>query len=137
MAAGLTLRASALDAFALAFEQAVCESADDACFAQALHTDGALEAHELDLALVDTLERGVWGQGFPAPVFCDEVDVLSQRLVKDRHMKLALRVRGRPLAAIAFGRAQPLPARARIAYRVSRNDWNGLAELQLVVDAVE
>ena len=137
MAAGLTLRAHALEAFAIAFEQAVAESADAACFAPALHADGALEAHELELSLVDALERGVWGQGFPAPVFCDEVDVLSQRLVKDRHTRLSLRVRGRAVAAIAFGRAEPLPARARIAYRISRNDWNGLSELQLLVDAVE
>ena len=137
MAAGLTLRAHALEAFAIAFEQAVAESADAACFAPALHADGALEAHELELSLVDALERGVWGQGFPAPVFCDEVEVLSQRLVKDRHTRLSLRVRGRAVAAIAFGRAEPLPARARIAYRISRNDWNGLSELQLLVDAVE
>ena len=63
--------------------------------------------------------------------------MLSQRLVKDRHTRLSLRVRGRAVAAIAFGRAEPLPARARIAYRISRNDWNGLSELQLLVDAVE
>ena len=137
MAAGLSMRAQGLVEFTRAFEQAVLDSADPSCFERTLATDGPLLAGELDLSLVEELDRCVWGQGFAAPLFSDVVEVTSQRLVKDRHLKLELKVRGRKIDAMAFGRAEPLPARARIAYRVSRNEWNGLASLQLLVDAVE
>jgi hypothetical protein len=36
----------------------------------------------------------VWGAAFDAPLFCDVVEVVSQRLVGDKHLKLALRVDG-------------------------------------------
>ena len=137
MAAGLSLPAGALDAFAEAFEQAILESADPACFERSLLTDGSLAPEELGLELAEAIDRGVWGQGFPAPLFSDVVEVAGQRLVKDRHMKLDLRLAGRRIDAIAFGRTDPLPRRARIAYRLERNDYRGLAELQLVVEAVE
>jgi single-stranded-DNA-specific exonuclease len=137
MAAGLTLPAPGLETFSQAFEQAVLDSADPSCFARGLLTDGPLAPAEMNLALVEALDAAVWGQGFPAPLFCDEVEVTAQRLVKERHLQLGLRLGGRPIRAIAFGRTEPLPARARIAYRLARNDYGGLAELQLQVEAVE
>jgi single-stranded-DNA-specific exonuclease len=137
MAAGLSLPAGALDAFAEAFEQAILESADPACFERSLITDGPLAPEELGLELAEAIDRGVWGQGFPPPLFSDVVEVAGQRLVKDRHMKLDLSLGGRRIGAIAFGRTDPLPRRARIAYRLERNDYRGLAELQLVVEAAE
>jgi single-stranded DNA-specific DHH superfamily exonuclease len=63
---------------------AVDELADADAFAPVLPTDGSLAEEPPDLALVDAIERAVWGQGFPAPVFCDEVEVLQQRLLKDK-----------------------------------------------------
>ncbi|GAA4404092.1 single-stranded-DNA-specific exonuclease RecJ [Quisquiliibacterium transsilvanicum] len=137
MAAGLSLPAGALAAFAEAFEQAILESADPACFERSLLTDGPLAPAELGLELAEAIDRGVWGQGFPAPLFSDVVEVAGQRLVKDRHLKLDLRLAGRRIDAIAFGRTDPLPRRARIAYRLERNDYRGVAELQLVVEAAE
>jgi len=137
MAAGLTLPAHGLDLFRDALESAIAESADPAAFVRHVVTDGPLAPEELDLRLVETLEQAVWGQGFPAPLFSDDADVLSQRLVGERHTKLELRLGGRRVGAIAFGRTEPLPPRARIAYRPSINAWNGLVELQLVVEAVE
>ena len=137
MAAGLSLPLGALDAFTEAFEHAIAESADPACFERSLLTDGALAPEELALELVESIERGVWGQGFPEPLFSDVVEVVGQRLVKERHLKLELRLQGRRIGAIAFGRTEPLPPRTRIAFRLQRNEFRGLAELQLVVEAAE
>ena len=137
MAAGLSLREDGLDAFGEAFEAAIAESADPAVFERSVITDGGLASEEFDLRLVEQIEHGVWGQGFPAPLFCDEVEVAGQRLVKERHLKLDLRLRGRRVAAIAFGRTDPLPQRARIAYRLASNDYGGTLELQMIVEAAE
>jgi single-stranded-DNA-specific exonuclease len=52
------------------------------------------------------LDAQVWGQGFEAPVFCDEVQVLQQRLVGEKHLKLRLRHGGRR-GATPSGSATP------------------------------
>jgi single-stranded-DNA-specific exonuclease len=134
MAAGLTLVADRLAPFQAAFEQAVRELADPGAFDPELQTDGSLSGETIDLSLIAAIDEAVWGQGFPAPLFVDDVEVVRQRLLKDRHLKLELRVGGRPFNAIAFGRTEPLAAHARIAYRINRNDWGGRAEVQLLVE---
>jgi single-stranded-DNA-specific exonuclease len=54
-----------------------------------LETDGGLEAAYFSIATARLLEAEVWGQGFPAPLFEDEFVVESQRILKDKHLKLA------------------------------------------------
>ena len=138
MAAGLTLRADRLDEFASLLEQAVDEFADPACFAAALATDGPLAPDEIDLPLVDAIEAEVWGQGFAPPLFCDQFVVARQSIVAGRHLKVELRATaGARFDAIAFGRIEPLPSPARIAYRLMRDEYQGLASVRLVIEAVE
>ena len=136
MAAGLTLARADLDRFTRGFDAAVGELADPGCFDAQLLTDGPVAPEAIDLALVEAIDLGVWGQGFPAPLFSDEVEVLSQRLVKERHLKLELRLGTRRYGAIAFGRTEPLPRRASIAFRLARNDYGGAARVELVVEGV-
>jgi len=137
MAAGLTLAADRFERFCDAFERAVADSADPGVFEPRLLTDGPLAPAEFDPRLVDEIERTVWGQGFPAPLFADVAQVVSQRLLKDRHLRLELLMHGRRFAAIWFSRTEPLPPRARIAYRLQRDDYRGPGALQLVVEAAE
>jgi single-stranded-DNA-specific exonuclease len=85
---------------------------------------------------VALLDAQVWGQGFEAPVFCDEVEVLQQRLVGDKHLKLRLRHAGALRDAIWFGHAEPLPARVRLAYRLACDEFQGQQRLQMVIEAV-
>ena len=55
-----------------------------------------------------------------------------------RHLKVELRAAaGARFDAIAFGRIEPLPSPARIAYRLMRDDYQGLASVRLVIEAVE
>jgi len=136
MAAGLSLPADGVDRFAQALEAAVAETADPSCFAPEVLTDGPLAAEDVDLDLVGHLDAAVWGQGFPPPLFCDQADVLAQRLIKDRHLKLDLRVGGARRSAILFGRTDPLPARPTITYRLMRNDYGGRSSVEIVVESV-
>lgn len=50
-------------------------------------------------------------------------------------MKLRLRHAGTERDAIWFGHAQPLPAQARLAFRLSLDEWNGKQRVQMVVEA--
>lgn len=138
MAAGLTLPVRHVEAFATLLEQAVEVFADADCLAPSLFTDGALDPASIDVALVAMLDAEVWGQAFPPPLFHDDFAVARQSVVGERHLRLELRSAcGRRLEAIAFGRTDPLPARARIAYRLVRDDYRGVASARLVVEAVE
>ncbi len=137
MAAGLTLRRERLDEFAAMFQQVVPLFADPGCFDAKLLTDGALAPALIDYALVDLLDGQVWGQAFAAPVFSDDFEVVSQRIVGERHLRLDLRLGTRRLPAIAFGRTAPLPARSRLAYRLTRDDYGGQGGVQLVVESID
>ena len=136
MAAGLSLAAAHLPDFTLALREAVTELADEHAFAETLLHDGPLEPAELDLTLIDAVEAGVWGQGFPPPVFVNEFLVERQRVVGDAHLKLSLLLGDRAFDGIAFGRTAPIEARTRLAYRIERNAWQGRESVQLVVEDV-
>jgi single-stranded-DNA-specific exonuclease len=133
-AAGLTLREADFGRFAGAFEAVVRELVPPGELARTIETDGSLEAAFLDLALAQLLERQIWGQGFPQPLFCDEFEVAGQRVVGDRHMKLRLVRGGRTVEAMRFNSLEPLPAAIRAAYRVCVNEFNGAQALQLVIE---
>jgi single-stranded-DNA-specific exonuclease len=100
-----------------------------------LRTDGPLALEWFNAETVTLLDAQVWGQGFEPPLFCDEVQVLQQRLVGDKHLKLRLRHAGCERDAIWFGRTEPLPATARLAYRIQLDHWNGRQRVQMVVEA--
>jgi len=62
------------------------------------------------------------------------VEVLSQRLVGERHLKLNLKVGGHARDAIWFGRTEPLPARARLAFRLNLDEYQGRQRVQLMIE---
>jgi len=133
MAAGLTLAAGGIERFAEAFEQIGREWLNDELLARTIDTDGELEDAYFTPKFVEMLDAHVWGQGFPPPLFSGEFDVASQALLKDKHLKLKL-TRGRQrFDAIWFNHAEPLPARATLAYRLALNTWNGVTRVQLVI----
>ena len=120
--------------FGAAFEQVAREWLDAATLARTLLTDGPLAAEHFDASTVHTLEAQVWGQAFEPPLFCDEVEVLGQRLVGERHLKLSLRHAGALREAIWFGHSEPLPPRVQLAYRLSVDSYNGRERVQMVVE---
>jgi len=133
-AAGLTLRTADFARFAESFETVARELLSPAQLARAVETDGSLEPSYLDLGLAQLLDNQVWGQSFPQPMFCDEFEVLGQRVVGEKHLKLKLARAGRTLEAMCFNSLDPLPSTVRAAYRLSVNEFNGMQNLQLVVE---
>jgi single-stranded-DNA-specific exonuclease len=70
-------------------------------------------------------------------VFCDEVEVLQQRLVGEKHLKLRVRHQGALRDAIWFGHAHPVPERVRLAWRLAVDEWQGRQRVQMVVEAAQ
>ena len=134
MAAGCTIAEDQFETFEQALQQVAAEWLDAATLTQRLPTDGALPAEYRRLDVADALQQAVWGQGFAAPVFSEELVVLSQRLVGEKHLALKLRHQGEPVDGMWFGHAEPLPARARLAFRLEINEWQGQRRLQLLIE---
>jgi single-stranded-DNA-specific exonuclease len=135
MAAGCTLGEGGVERFDDALRQVAAEWLDAATLTRTLRTDGPLAVEWFNAETVALLDAQVWGQGFEAPVFCDEVQVLGQRLVGEKHMKLRLRHAGHERDAIWFGHADTLPATTRLAFRLSLDEWNGRQRVQMVIEA--
>jgi single-stranded-DNA-specific exonuclease len=136
-AAGVTLLEDDLAEFEATFETVARELIPPAQLTRTLETDGPLEAGYRSLEVARLLEAEIWGQGLPAPLFADTFEVESQKLLKDRHLKLMLRQGGARFEAIRFNCADPAPGRVHAAYKLDINDWNGLASLQLLIEHIE
>ncbi|NML14980.1 single-stranded-DNA-specific exonuclease RecJ [Azohydromonas caseinilytica] len=135
MAAGCTLSEADFPRFAQLLVAVAQEQLDAAALQRRLPVDGPLPPQYFDAPTVMALEAQVWGQAFDAPLFCDEVQVVAQRLVGERHLKLRLRVHGVLRDAIWFNHVTPLPDTARLAYRLALETWQGQQRLQMVVQA--
>ena len=92
-AAGLSLAESALPRFAAEFEQVAREWLSPESLRQTFETDGELDPAAVTLGLARSIATGVWGQGFPGPVFEGDFEVIEQRPVGDSNRR---RNRGRP-----------------------------------------
>jgi single-stranded-DNA-specific exonuclease len=136
MAAGLTLKSEHLSRFDELFQAVLHDQVDPACFDPTVITDGELRPGEASLDLLAQIESEVWGQGFPEPVFTGRFDIRSQRIVGERHLKLVLNTPDGERQAIFFGRSTPLPAQAHLIYRLNRNDWRGMSQLEFLVEGL-
>ena len=137
MAAGLTIGEADLARFSAIFEAVVTALINPADLTRRIETDGALESGYMTLDMARAIEQAIWGQGFPVPVFNDVFTVENQRLLKDRHLKLALRKGSARFEAIFFNHADPAPATVHAAYRLSVNEYNGVSRVQLMLEHLE
>jgi single-stranded-DNA-specific exonuclease len=137
MAAGCTLNEDQLDRFEQGLSEVAQEWLDAATLTRRLDTDGALKPEYRRPDLVDTLHHEVWGQGFAAPTFSEELEVVSQRLVAEKHLSLKLKHRGEPVDGIWFGHTEQLPNRVKLAFRLDVDSWRGERRVRFLIEAAE
>lgn len=137
MAAGCTIHEDGLDLFEQGLTEVAQEWLDAATLTRQLETDGPLDAKYMRVDLVDTLHKEVWGQGFAAPTFSEEVEVVSQRLVGEKHLQLKLKHQGQPVDGIWFGHTEQLPPRVKLAFRLDADEWNGVRRVRFMVEGAE
>lgn len=133
MAAGLTIRHEDFSLFKLSFESVVKSLISEADLAAVLEVDGHLSASDMTFQTAQVLENQVWGQGFAPPLFYDEFEVLNQRILGEKHLKLTLKptASGLAIEAIYFNQTDLLDDHIQAAYQLQTNSYNGAQKVQL------
>ena len=135
MAAGCTIDEESFELFDRALQKVASSWLDQETLQRRLQTDGSLPASECRVDVAESLNREVWGQGFAAPVFCDTVEVVSQRIVGEKHLALKLKHQGVPVEGIWFNRIEPLQSPASLAYRLEADEWQGNKRIKWMIEA--
>jgi len=132
MAAGLTIRTVDFESFKHGFESVVRSLITEAELKSVLEVDGGLSPMEMNFQTAQLLENQVWGQGFAPPLFYDAFEVLNQRLLGEKHLKLLLKpVTGHALDAIYFNQTEFLDTHIEAAYQLQTNCYQGSQKVQL------
>ena len=139
MAAGLTIKRGNFDAFVDAFNNVVAQLEDD-IFTEQKFTDGALQATDFSLWFAEHLtDASIWGHGFAPPIFDGVFEVLSFKVLKDKHLKLSLRYPDvqYPIDGICFNYDSSVwdyrAEKVHLLFQLDINEWNGKQSLQLMV----
>ena len=139
MAAGLTLKRCNFEAFETAFNDVMAQM-DDEVFAEQKFSDGPLQARDFSLGFAEHLaDASIWGHGFAPPIFDGVFEVLSFKVLKDKHLKLSLRYPDvqYPIDAIYFNFDSSIwdyrAAQVHLLFQLDINEWNGKQSLQLMV----
>ncbi len=135
MAAGCTIDEDNFELFDAAFQKVARDWLDKETLQRRLLTDGSLSAAECRVDVAENLNREVWGQGFLPPIFCDTVEVVSQRIVGEKHLALKLKHQGVAVEGIWFNRMEPLESPATLAYRLETDEWQGVKRVKWMVEA--
>ncbi|MCU1730291.1 MULTISPECIES: single-stranded-DNA-specific exonuclease RecJ [unclassified Pseudomonas] len=145
MAAGLSLPADNFPAFAEAFDEEVRRQLREEDLTGRLLSDGTLAVEEFHLELARALRHaGPWGQHFPEPLFHGVFQLVEQRVVGERHLKVVLKsecgaVR---LDGIAFSVDRevwpnPTVRWVELAYKLDVNEFRGQESVQLMIAHME
>ncbi|QRV25078.1 single-stranded-DNA-specific exonuclease RecJ [Marinomonas foliarum] len=145
MAAGMSIKESHYEAFQLAFDAIITEWVTPEQLEATLLTDGQLAPEDFSLSFAEQVRlSGPWGQMFPEPCFDGVFDILQQRIVGEKHLKLMVREpsSGLLLDGISFfvdldQWPNDKATQARLVYKLDVNEFRGQRNLQLLVDYLE
>jgi single-stranded-DNA-specific exonuclease len=143
MAAGLTISRDSFDFFSKTFNDVIAAQLGDQDLQQMLLSDGELQTNELTLDVAEIVrEAGPWGQAFPEPLFDGVFEIIEQRLVGGKHLKMVLAKEGIMLDAIAFNiDLNQWPnyrlEYVKIAYRLDINEFRNKRKVQLIVEHLD
>ena len=141
MAAGLSLPAEHFETFAKAFDEEVRRQLCEDDLTGRLLSDGVLSIDEFNLPLARELRNaGPWGQHFPEPLFHGAFQLVQQRIVGERHLKVVLKSEcgSLQLDGIAFGVDRevwpnPTVRWVELAYKLDVNEFRGQESVQLLI----
>ena len=144
-AAGLTIAADGLEVFQQEFSSSCQKLLSRDVVNIILESDGELPANRLTIETAKMLrDAGPWGHEFSEPLFNGCFNIVEQRIVGQRHLKLSLQNINsyEILNAIMFNVdlekwPNEIADQVNILYRLDVNEFRGFPQLQLIVQHIE
>lgn len=149
MAAGLSIEKERLEAFQSSLATIANQYCSPDMFTETLYTDGALTPEELSIEVAEQLRTmAPWGQHFPEPVFDGYFTIYQKKILKNKHLRLQLRVSSQyydaahepappSLQAIAFNTdVENWPEQnetVHLLYQFDVNEFRGIRSPQLII----
>lgn len=145
MAAGLSIKSKDMDKFQNMFDDLVARDMTDEMKRGMVAVD--IEDIDLDLMTIANADlvqsEAIWGQGFTQPLYSQKFEIVEKRVLKDKHLKLKVRVQGtdQEFDAIAFScvdrGVQPVGDFMEASFKLDVNEWRGRRTLQLMIDHLQ
>ncbi len=140
MAAGLSINKENFAVFKKVFNDFIQDHLNNKLPKMELLTDGKLEAFDITLNNAQLVaDSGPWGQGFEEPVFYGDFEIIEQKIVGEKHLKCSIKLVDSNIVydAIAFFQAPVNKTIVQIAYKLSVNKWQGVSNLQLMIEQIK
>ncbi len=143
MAAGLSIAPQDFQRFQQVFNQCAQKWLSSEALQGKLYSDGQLPVSEMTLNFAQLLrDSGPWGQNFTEPLFDDQFELVQQRLVGEKHLKMVVQKQGQVFDAIAFNvdiKQWPNSqvTQVHLAYRLDINEFRGKKSVQLLVESLQ
>jgi len=142
MAAGLSIKLKDFEKFQQCFIDVANKWLTEDDLQSKILSDGQLSRTEMNLDFAEQIRlAGPWGQNFSEPLFDDEFEVVQQRIVGEKHLKLVVEKQQQHFDAIAFNvdlKRWPNAnaKKVQLAYRLDINEFRGKRNLQLMVEFI-
>ncbi|MDD7804555.1 MAG: single-stranded-DNA-specific exonuclease RecJ [Endozoicomonas sp. (ex Botrylloides leachii)] len=142
MAAGISIKKADINEFKTLFDSEIRQQLNKEDLNAEIYTDGELLPSDMTMnTAADLRAGGPWGQSFPEPLFHGRFQVVAQRRIGQKHLKMLLKPASTDLCldAIAFNIdpeqwPNPKIKLLEIVYKLDINEFRGQQSLQLLVD---
>lgn len=139
MAAGVTIAAGRLEEFKSGLEAVCKKHLTPELLEIKLEHDGNFPNESLDEASILEMHSQVWGQGFPYPVFVDEVNIIeASQLSEGMHLKLKGKLNEKQVDLISFFNGHRYPdiqTKIKVAHQPGINSYSGKNTIQLQISS--
>jgi single-stranded-DNA-specific exonuclease len=143
MAAGLSIAVGDFETFQKLFNQYAGQWIAEEDLQGTILSDGQLNVSDITLPFTELLrEAGPWGQNFMEPLFDDVFDVIQQRIVGEKHLKVVLQLNGQAFDGIAFNVDVSFwpnhsVNKVNVAYKLDVNEFRGKRTVQLMIEDIQ
>lgn len=141
-AAGLALKASAVQTLAVEFEDLAQKAIREEDLVHSLNVDAEVELNQMSLESIRRFDSfSPFGPGNPEPVFyAGPCEVVDSKVVGERHLKMTVRQDGAVMETIGFGLAashSTVQGPINLVFTPEINRWQGREKPQLRIIDLE
>jgi len=137
MAAGLSIHKKYFEEFCADFEEYAQQNICINDLKKQIFVDAELDIKEHCIELAELVQTQVWGQGFQSPLFGNYFQILDQKILKDQHLKLKVKLENKTFDAIWFFHNEYITQYAYIVYELNINIWQNQKNLQLMIKYIK